>query len=202
MRAAPCLPLLACPARRQPTSRPRMEYAADAIPRLPCGCSAPRGPDGAVSYAEDVARAPLSGRGPPDPPGAAYGEGRPQDWAVLASSGLMGKSLAQQPATAHAREPLETLCDELLAGLAPHSTDDIALLALRLPERPGIRTASPRGAERPSPSAGCSRASDRGLHDGPAQHGALRPIRASNKPYHRAPCGFTRQVWARRPSEA
>ncbi|MGP4087699.1 SpoIIE family protein phosphatase [Streptomyces sp. KR55] len=32
-----------------------------------------------------------------------------------------------------AHEPLETLCDQLLAGMPPGSTDDVALLALRLP---------------------------------------------------------------------
>ncbi|MEU5532130.1 SpoIIE family protein phosphatase [Streptomyces sp. NPDC020362] len=41
-------------------------------------------------------------------------------------------------ALAHAHEPLDTLCDQLTARMPPGSTDDIALLALRLP-RPGPR---------------------------------------------------------------
>ncbi|MGW2964631.1 SpoIIE family protein phosphatase [Streptomyces sp. NPDC001220] len=36
-------------------------------------------------------------------------------------------------ALALAREPLDTLCDQLLARMPPGSTDDVALLALRLP---------------------------------------------------------------------
>ena len=36
-------------------------------------------------------------------------------------------------ALALAHAPLDTLCDELLARMPPGSTDDVALLALRLP---------------------------------------------------------------------
>ncbi|MFD9124042.1 PP2C family protein-serine/threonine phosphatase [Kitasatospora sp. NPDC059571] len=47
----------------------------------------------------------------------------------------LGRGLARlrQHAAALSRETPNTLCDELLAGLAPDATDDIALLALRIP---------------------------------------------------------------------
>ncbi len=51
----------------------------------------------------------------------------------------MGLTRLRQHAAALAREPLPTLCDELLAGLlAERYPDDVALLALRLPP-PGLR---------------------------------------------------------------
>ena len=40
-------------------------------------------------------------------------------------------------AAAIVREPLGVLCDELLSELAQDSTDDVALLALRLPPAAG-----------------------------------------------------------------
>ncbi|MCC8338989.1 SpoIIE family protein phosphatase [Streptomyces sp. R1] len=61
---------------------------------------------------------------------------------LLYTDGLVerrGESLDQgltrlrQHAAALAREPLDTMCDELVAGLAAGSGDDVALLALRLP---------------------------------------------------------------------
>ncbi|MEV5431961.1 SpoIIE family protein phosphatase [Streptomyces sp. NPDC052701] len=45
-----------------------------------------------------------------------------------------GLSRLRRHALALAREPLDTLCDRLLAGMPPGSADDVALLALRLPE--------------------------------------------------------------------
>ncbi|WP_308280770.1 SpoIIE family protein phosphatase [Streptomyces barringtoniae] len=47
-------------------------------------------------------------------------------------SGL-GRQRSHALALAH--EPLHTLCDQLSARMPPGSTDDIALLALRLPVR-------------------------------------------------------------------
>ncbi|AWW35783.1 PP2C family protein-serine/threonine phosphatase [Streptomyces cadmiisoli] len=44
-----------------------------------------------------------------------------------------GLARLREHAAALAREPLSTFCDELLAGLAGGSNDDIALLAVRLP---------------------------------------------------------------------
>ncbi|MFE5511714.1 PP2C family protein-serine/threonine phosphatase [Streptomyces sp. NPDC056529] len=44
-----------------------------------------------------------------------------------------GLTRLRQHAAALARQPLEEMCDELLTGLAADHTDDIALLALRLP---------------------------------------------------------------------
>ncbi|MFC8102638.1 SpoIIE family protein phosphatase [Streptomyces sp. NPDC057363] len=44
-----------------------------------------------------------------------------------------GLGRLRRNALALAHEPLETLCDEVLARMPPGSTDDIALLALRLP---------------------------------------------------------------------
>jgi len=50
----------------------------------------------------------------------------------------------RQHAAALARETPDTFCDELLTGLAPDSTDDVALLALRLPRADSPEnTASP-----------------------------------------------------------
>ncbi|MGC0337874.1 serine phosphatase RsbU (regulator of sigma subunit) [Streptomyces sp. SLBN-8D4] len=44
-----------------------------------------------------------------------------------------GLTRLRQHAAALAREPLDVLCDELLSGLGQESSDDVALLALRLP---------------------------------------------------------------------
>jgi PAS domain-containing protein len=44
-----------------------------------------------------------------------------------------GLTRLRHHALALAREPLDTLCDQLLARMPPGSTDDVALLALRLP---------------------------------------------------------------------
>ncbi|MEK0100344.1 PP2C family protein-serine/threonine phosphatase, partial [Streptomyces sp. A475] len=44
-----------------------------------------------------------------------------------------GFARLRQHAAALSREPLAVFCDELLAGLAHDSNDDIALLAVRLP---------------------------------------------------------------------
>ncbi|WP_241518910.1 GAF domain-containing SpoIIE family protein phosphatase [Streptomyces sp. CB03238] len=44
-----------------------------------------------------------------------------------------GMTRLRQHAAALAREPLDTFCDELLAGLTADHTDDVALLAARLP---------------------------------------------------------------------
>ncbi|MGW7289909.1 PP2C family protein-serine/threonine phosphatase [Streptomyces sp. NPDC054847] len=44
-----------------------------------------------------------------------------------------GMTRLRQQAAAVAREPLEEFCDELLTGLASQTTDDVAVLATRLP---------------------------------------------------------------------
>lgn len=44
-----------------------------------------------------------------------------------------GMTRLRQHAAALSREPLETFCDELMSGLGDASTDDIALLAVRIP---------------------------------------------------------------------
>ncbi|MFG3105108.1 PP2C family protein-serine/threonine phosphatase [Streptomyces sp. NPDC048182] len=46
-----------------------------------------------------------------------------------------GFTRLRQHAAALAREPLDTFCDELLTGLATDHTDDVALLAARMPAR-------------------------------------------------------------------
>ncbi|MFD3582695.1 SpoIIE family protein phosphatase [Streptomyces sp. NPDC058683] len=48
-----------------------------------------------------------------------------------------GLSGLRRHALALAQEPLDTLCDQLLARMPPGSTDDVALLALRLPDASG-----------------------------------------------------------------
>lgn len=45
----------------------------------------------------------------------------------------LGMARLRQHAAALAREPLDTFCDELLHGLAAASTDDVALIAVRIP---------------------------------------------------------------------
>ncbi|WP_306947736.1 PP2C family protein-serine/threonine phosphatase [Streptomyces sp. B4I13] len=52
-----------------------------------------------------------------------------------------GLTRLRQHAAALSGEPLDTFCDELLAGLAPNHADDVALLAARLtapPTRPSV----------------------------------------------------------------
>ncbi|WP_308297219.1 MULTISPECIES: PP2C family protein-serine/threonine phosphatase [unclassified Streptomyces] len=44
-----------------------------------------------------------------------------------------GLTRLREHSAALAREPLDVFCDELLSGLAHHSNDDVALLALRVP---------------------------------------------------------------------
>ncbi|GGW16389.1 hypothetical protein GCM10018980_18860 [Streptomyces capoamus] len=44
-----------------------------------------------------------------------------------------GMTRLRQYATALAREPLDTFCDELLTGLASDPANDVAVLAARLP---------------------------------------------------------------------
>ncbi|MFJ6837383.1 PP2C family protein-serine/threonine phosphatase [Streptomyces sp. NPDC091209] len=56
-----------------------------------------------------------------------------------------GLARLRQHAASLTREPLAVFCDELLAGLAPGSSDDIALLAVRLPPR----DLNPPAEERP-----------------------------------------------------
>ncbi|TDC84024.1 GAF domain-containing SpoIIE family protein phosphatase [Actinomadura sp. 7K507] len=53
-----------------------------------------------------------------------------------------GLTRLRQHATALARHPLENLCDQLLDSMAAESTDDVALLALRLPS-PGATPDNP-----------------------------------------------------------
>ncbi|HEV2635690.1 MAG TPA: GAF domain-containing SpoIIE family protein phosphatase [Actinocrinis sp.] len=46
---------------------------------------------------------------------------------------ILGLARLRQHAAALAREPLKVFCDELLSGLAATSTDDVALIAVRVP---------------------------------------------------------------------
>ncbi|MFC8452358.1 PP2C family protein-serine/threonine phosphatase [Kitasatospora sp. NPDC057223] len=66
----------------------------------------------------------------------------PQSTVLLYTDGLIerrgedldrGMARLRQHAAALAREPLDAFCDELLTGLAAESTDDVALLAVRIP---------------------------------------------------------------------
>jgi serine phosphatase RsbU (regulator of sigma subunit) len=75
----------------------------------------------------------------------------PQATLLLYTDGLVerrdepigrGLTRLRQRAGALARESVETFCDELLADLGSGSTDDVALLALRLPPA-GTRAATP-----------------------------------------------------------
>lgn len=80
-----------------------------------------------------------------DPTGHRTGakEALPPDCTVvLYTDGLVerrdealdrGLARLRQHAAALAREPLETFCDELLNGLSAPSTDDVALIAVRIP---------------------------------------------------------------------
>ncbi|MBK3643116.1 SpoIIE family protein phosphatase [Streptomyces sp. MBT33] len=81
---------------------------------------------------------PTAGAGRPNaslplPPGSTlllYTDGLIEIPGSDLDSGLV---LLRQHALALAEAPLDTLCDELLARMPPGSTDDVALLALRLP---------------------------------------------------------------------
>jgi serine phosphatase RsbU (regulator of sigma subunit) len=53
-----------------------------------------------------------------------------------------GLTRLRQHASALARHDLDEFCDQLLARLAPEGTDDVALLALRLPDEPFARSPS------------------------------------------------------------
>lgn len=66
----------------------------------------------------------------------------PESTVLLYTDGLIerrteviddGMTRLRQHAAALAREPLETFCDEIMAGLGEGSTDDIALIAVRVP---------------------------------------------------------------------
>ncbi|WTU46770.1 serine/threonine-protein phosphatase [Streptomyces sp. NBC_00057] len=72
----------------------------------------------------------------------------PEATFLLYTDGLIerpGDSVAnrlrrlREEAAALAREPLSTFCDEVLTGFGNGSTDDIALLAVRLPTHPSGR---------------------------------------------------------------
>ncbi|WP_424878103.1 SpoIIE family protein phosphatase [Streptomyces sp. SLBN-8D4] len=88
-------------------------------------------------------RAVASTRGCPDPAPANCCPPAPR--SLLYTDGLVerrGESLdhgltrLRQHGAALAREPLGVFCDELLSGLARDNSVDVALLALRVPQRP------------------------------------------------------------------
>ncbi|WP_229830377.1 SpoIIE family protein phosphatase [Streptomyces mutabilis] len=100
-------------------------------------------PDGTACYLE-AGQGLLLGTGP------ATGAGRPDamhpldpgSTLLLYTDGLVetpgsdldtGLDRLRRHALAHASEPLDTLCDRVLAVVPPGSTDDVALLALRVP---------------------------------------------------------------------
>ncbi|WP_369181817.1 SpoIIE family protein phosphatase [Streptomyces mutabilis] len=100
-------------------------------------------PDGTACYLE-AGQGLLLGTGP------ATGAGRPDathplepgSTLLLYTDGLVetpssdldtGLDRLRRHALAHAPEPLDTLCDRVLADVPPGSTDDVALLALRVP---------------------------------------------------------------------
>ncbi|MFB7506341.1 SpoIIE family protein phosphatase [Streptomyces broussonetiae] len=69
-----------------------------------------------------------------------------------------GLGRLRRHALALAHEPLETLCDQLSARMPPGSTDDIALLALRLPEAETTATRTVLTSPEPAPEPGTGRA--------------------------------------------
>lgn len=96
--------------------------------------------DGDTTYLDD-ALGPLLGVDPAERISATH-ELPAGSTVLLYTDGLIerrGEALHQgmtrlrQHAAALARQPLEMLCDQLLESLAADSTDDVALLALRLP---------------------------------------------------------------------
>jgi PAS domain S-box-containing protein len=99
--------------------------------------------DGQAQYLEAgqgllLGAGPVTGGGRPDavqslPPGSTlllYTDGLIE---VPGSDLDTGLTRLRHHALALAHEPLDTLCDQLLARMPPGSTDDVALLALRLP---------------------------------------------------------------------
>ncbi|MFC7904633.1 SpoIIE family protein phosphatase [Streptomyces griseoincarnatus] len=82
--------------------------------------------------------APVGGTGRPD----ATHPLKPGSTLLLYTDGLVetpgsdlgtGLDRLRRHALALAHEPLDTLCGDILAHLPPGSTDDVALLALRVP---------------------------------------------------------------------
>ncbi|MFF4356541.1 SpoIIE family protein phosphatase [Streptomyces sp. NPDC001604] len=103
------------------------------------------------ALAERVGRGPRSDHGGrdgptarhPAVPGLARRHPAPAATLLLYTDGLIeipgsdldtGLGRLRRHALALATAPLDTLCDELLARMPPGSTDDVALLALRLPD--------------------------------------------------------------------
>jgi len=54
---------------------------------------------------------------------------------AFAERGLRQPWRHQAEAATLAAEPVEAMCDALVARLAPHAEDDVALLAVRVPSR-------------------------------------------------------------------
>ncbi|MEV7016603.1 SpoIIE family protein phosphatase [Streptomyces sp. NPDC093991] len=100
-------------------------------------------PDGTACYLEAgqgllLGTGPVTGAGRPD----ATHPLEPGSTLLLYTDGLVetpgsdldtGLERLRRHALALAHEPLDTLCGEVLAHLPPGSTDDVALLALRVP---------------------------------------------------------------------
>ncbi|TWV53724.1 SpoIIE family protein phosphatase, partial [Streptomyces misionensis] len=104
--------------------------------------------DGDTRYL-DAGAGVLIGMDPELPRPTAYDTLPPHSTLLLYTDGLIerrGESLddamsrLRQHAAALAREPLEVFCDELLIGLAADTTDDVAILALRMAPPPSPPT--------------------------------------------------------------
>ncbi|MFI1755003.1 SpoIIE family protein phosphatase [Streptomyces sp. NPDC020571] len=101
-------------------------------------------PDGTACYLEAgqgllLGTGPVTGAGRPD----ATHPLEPGSTLLLYTDGLVetpgsdldtGLDRLRRHVLAHAAEPLDTLCDQILAHVPPGSTDDVALLALRVPK--------------------------------------------------------------------
>ncbi|SDN14324.1 PP2C family protein-serine/threonine phosphatase [Streptomyces wuyuanensis] len=106
--------------------------------------------DGDTRYLQD-ARGMLLGVDPEQPRTSASEPLPAHSTLLLYTDGLVerrresidhGLTRLRQHAAALARHTPDSFCDELLTGLAPTPTDDVALLAVRIPEP----TATPAGA--------------------------------------------------------
>ncbi|MFE1782549.1 SpoIIE family protein phosphatase [Streptomyces sp. NPDC059506] len=111
-----------------------------------------------------AAHGPLLGVLPDVPRGSSVDPLPPGSTLLLYTDGLVerpgedideGLARLLRHAAGLAREPVEAFCDELLVAADPTGHDDIAVIALRLPEGPrtaGDPAVPDRGGPRPGPS--------------------------------------------------